>query len=98
VAIEIKKVMETDEKGIPRQIYPETHINAIIGYDKNNVTQANQLFINSLPVADSSQTGLMSAKRVQQLDNLQSKLDSGDFEGKNALAINKVGEVEWKKN
>ncbi|MCV2499658.1 hypothetical protein [Melissococcus plutonius] len=31
---EIKKMMETDEKGIQRQIYPITHVSAVTGLDK----------------------------------------------------------------
>ncbi|MFD2306615.1 hypothetical protein [Enterococcus termitis] len=32
--VEIKKVMETDATGIKRQIFPETHVSAILGLDK----------------------------------------------------------------
>lgn len=32
--VEIKKVIETDQSGVQRQIFPETHIHAIIGLDK----------------------------------------------------------------
>lgn len=32
--VEIKKVMETDNAGIQRQVFPETHISAIVGMDK----------------------------------------------------------------
>lgn len=32
--VEIKKVMETDESGVQRQIFPETHIQAVIGLDE----------------------------------------------------------------
>lgn len=98
MSIEIKKVMENDEKGIPRQIYPETHISAVIGYDQNDRNQINQILLNSFPLADSSQDGLMSSKKVKQLDELQSKLDDGDFEGKNHLVVSKVGEVNWMMN
>lgn len=34
MTVEIKKVMETDKKGVARQIYPETHVDAIIGLEK----------------------------------------------------------------
>ncbi|MEI5994772.1 hypothetical protein [Candidatus Enterococcus mansonii] len=32
--VEVKKVMETDESGVQRQVFPETHASAIIGLDK----------------------------------------------------------------
>lgn len=32
--VEIKKVMETDEAGVQRQVFPETHVSAILGLDK----------------------------------------------------------------
>lgn len=32
--VEIKKVMETDESGVKRQIFPETHVSAVLGLDK----------------------------------------------------------------
>lgn len=32
--VEIKKVMETDNSGVQRQVFPETHVSAILGFDK----------------------------------------------------------------
>ncbi|MHC5229034.1 hypothetical protein ACYSNW_12195 [Enterococcus sp. LJL99] len=32
--VEIKKVIETDDLGVKRQIFPETHVNAILGLDE----------------------------------------------------------------
>ncbi|MGX7149147.1 hypothetical protein [Enterococcus ureasiticus] len=32
--VEIKKVMETDESSVQRQVFPETHASAILGLDK----------------------------------------------------------------
>ncbi|MFK4566442.1 hypothetical protein [Enterococcus sp. UD-01] len=31
--VEIKKVMETDQAGIKRQVFPETHVNAVLGLE-----------------------------------------------------------------
>ena len=48
MAIKVVKVMETDEKNVKRQVYPETTINAIQGLSevlgeagKGNVTSVN---------------------------------------------------------
>ncbi|MGM0218300.1 hypothetical protein [Enterococcus sp. AZ126] len=32
--VEVKKVMETDESGVQRQVFPETHVSAVLGLDK----------------------------------------------------------------
>lgn len=32
--VEIKKVMETDESGVQRQVFPETHVSAVLGLDQ----------------------------------------------------------------
>ncbi|MBP2098318.1 hypothetical protein [Enterococcus rivorum] len=32
--VEVKKVMETDESGVQRQVFPETHVSAILGLEK----------------------------------------------------------------
>lgn len=32
--VDIKKIMETDESGVQRQVFPETHASAILGLDK----------------------------------------------------------------
>lgn len=32
--VEVKKVMETDESGVQRQVFPETHVSAILGLGK----------------------------------------------------------------
>ncbi|ALS03053.1 hypothetical protein ATZ33_17205 [Enterococcus silesiacus] len=32
--VEIKKIMETDESGVQRQVFPETHVSAVLGLDK----------------------------------------------------------------
>lgn len=34
MGVEIKRVMEKDEKGVDRQIYPITHVNAVEGLDE----------------------------------------------------------------
>lgn len=44
--VEIKKVMETDDAGIQRQIFPETHITAIVGMDKNETVGTGVTSIN----------------------------------------------------
>jgi hypothetical protein len=31
--VEIKKVMETDQAGVKRQVFPETHVNAVLGLE-----------------------------------------------------------------
>ena len=31
--VEIKKVMETDTAGVKRQVFPETHVSAILGFE-----------------------------------------------------------------
>jgi len=34
MAVEVKRVMEKDTKGVTRQIYPVTHVNAVEGLDQ----------------------------------------------------------------
>ncbi|MEI5991240.1 hypothetical protein [Enterococcus crotali] len=31
--VDIKKVMETDKAGVQRQVFPETHVSAILGLE-----------------------------------------------------------------
>ncbi|WP_207694528.1 hypothetical protein DOK67_0000299 [Enterococcus sp. DIV0212c] len=44
--VEIKKVMETDESGVQRQVFPETHVSAILGLDKIESTGTGVTSIN----------------------------------------------------
>ncbi|MHC5215669.1 hypothetical protein ACYSNR_03310 [Enterococcus sp. LJL128] len=42
----IKKVMETDGDGVKRQIYPETHVNAIIGISEGGMIDSPVQSVN----------------------------------------------------
>lgn len=83
MAVEIKKVMETDEKGVARQIYPETHVDAIIGLENISGGGSSSGGTKDIPLADESQNGLMSASMVKKLNQLS---------GSN-LTIERVGSV-----
>ncbi|MGX7244110.1 hypothetical protein ACWOC1_04615 [Enterococcus quebecensis] len=44
--VEIKKVMETDKSGVQRQVFPETHVSAILGLDKTGAVGTGVTSIN----------------------------------------------------
>lgn len=58
---DIKRVMETDEKGVARQIYPVTHIDAVEGWEFDKL---------NLPLANEYRDGIMSRKMVQKINEL----------------------------
>lgn len=81
MAVEIKKVMETDEKGVARQIYPETHVDAIIGFNLGDIS----ISVKDLPLANESQNGLMTTDMFKKINQLEQT---------NTITMEKVGEVE----
>lgn len=46
MGVEIKRVMEKDAKGVDRQIYPVTHVNAVEGLSENGALEAPVKSVN----------------------------------------------------
>lgn len=64
--VEIKRVMETDADGVKRQIFPQTHVNAIIGLDEAGAIESPVSSVNgktgnvSLKIDDLASSEMLS--------------------------------------
>ena len=80
---EIKKVMEKKDSGVIEQVYPETHADAVIGLlellqvnGEGSKTDSGGILIKDIPLADTSQAGLMPPDLVRKLDELNEDVSS----------------------
>lgn len=66
MAVDVKRILEKDDKGVVRQIYPVTHVSAVEGLEEFSNGE-----IPLIPLASENQDGLMPATVYKQLKELE---------------------------